>query len=578
MFAADEIVDIRYDDLARMLAFEKPPGTLVQFRYATTPDPGRAITSVITSRAREGTHTLAGLLQASNLDWHRSAAKSLPYRRSVLTMWIRVPPNKRGNSTMSAIADFKRALVSEIKAKGFTTTLKNVSTIYSRTADDSVVRNTLQEETRAYQRANRIWRQIENSSPLMLRRFSRQEIWEAVFFGHCQNATSAPVLPLRPGRDLRAYLCAETIEGELNYLMHGQCPVAIVSMFTPPNEFVTADALRGLIGRRDFNSRHTIVTEYLFPEQRKETKRLDRRIKQVKRTFTRRDNPEGAAALRSLRAVRDEVAGTRESLLPSRFYVLLYGERATNFVQLKQSIEDLDEQCERVIAAVRQIPGANADREEPEALRALYPSAMAGELSPKLTGRELTEVSNSVVTLTPTEDSWAGADRPHTLLATVTGRLIGIDLFDRNRIPSPLIQIIAAPRGGKSILMAQFACDILASLRDASVNAIDIGETLWPLVTVLGGRYIRPQPDEVRAINIWSYPDLRDGEMPDDIQKALVVGDLKMLARVNDEDKTAEDIIGAVVSQVYENIVSQNGPGRPLFEPTLSHFVAQLRT
>lgn len=578
MFATDEIVDIRYDDLARMLAFEKPPGTLVQFRYATTPDPGRAITSVITSRAREGTHTLAGLLQASNLDWHRSAAKSLPYRRSVLTMWIRVPPNKGGNSTMSAIADFKRALVSEIKAKGFTTTLRNVSTIYSRTADDSVVRNTLQEETRAYQRANRIWRQIENSSPLMLRRFSRQEIWEAVFFGHCQNATSAPALPVRPGRDLRAYLCAETIEGELNYLMHGQWPVAMVSMFTPPNEFVTADALRGLIGRRDFNSRHTIVTEYLFPEQRKETKRLDRRIKQVKRTFTRRDNPEGAAALRSLRAVRDEVAGARESLLPTRFYVLLYGERATNFAQLKRSVEELDEQCERVIAAVRQIPGANADREEPEALRALYPSAMAGELSSKLTGRELTEVSNSVVTLTPTEDSWAGAERPHTLLATVTGRLIGIDLFDRNRIPSPLIQIIAAPRGGKSILMAQFACDILASLRDASVNAIDIGETLWPLVTVLGGRYIRAQPDEVRAINIWSYPDLRDGEMPDDIQKALVVGDLKMLARVKDDDKTAEDIIGAVVSQVYENIVSQNGPGRPLFEPTLSHFVAQLRT
>ena len=99
-----------------------------------------------------------------------------------------------------------------------------------------------------------------------------------------------------------------------------------------------------------------------------------------------------------------------------------------------------------------------------------------------------------------------------------------------------------------------------------------------PLVTVLGGRYIRPQPDEVRAINIWSYEALKDGEMPDDIQKALVVGDLKMLARVGDEDKTAEDIISAVVSQVYENIVSQNGPGRPLFEPTLSHFVAQLRT
>src|SRR5262249_60043102 len=140
--------------------------------------------------------------------------------------------------------------------------------------------------------------------------------------------------------------------------MHGEYPVAVVSMFTPPNEFVTADALRGLIGRRDFNTRHTIVTEYLFPEQRKETKRVDRRIKQVKRTFTRRDNPEGAAALRSLRAVRDEVAGARESLLPTRFYVVLYGARARNLVQLRRSLEQLDDQCERVVAAIRQIPGA----------------------------------------------------------------------------------------------------------------------------------------------------------------------------------------------------------------------------
>src|SRR5258708_13278486 len=133
-------------------------------------------------------------------------------------------------------------------------------------------------------------------------------------------------------------------------------------MFTPPNGFVTVDALRGLTGRRDFNTRHTIVTEYLFPEQRKETKRLDRRIKQVKRTFTKRDNPEGAAALRSLRAVRDEVAGSRESLLPTRFYVVLYGERATNFGELKSSVEPLDTQCEKVLAPLHPIPEPNPQR------------------------------------------------------------------------------------------------------------------------------------------------------------------------------------------------------------------------
>src|SRR4026208_1529604 len=384
MFADDQLVDIRYDDMARMLAFDKPPGTLVQFRYATTPDPGHAINSAIASRARAGNHVLAGLLQASNLDWLRTSGKIQPYRRSVLTMWVQVPPKQRGNSTIDALANFKGTLALEKRKHGVLHAARNVFSIYSGTADNSVVRNTLEDEARSYQRANTIWRQIENSSPLTLRRFSRQEMWEAVFFGHCQNALSAPTLPERPGCDLRSYLCAETIEGNLNYLMHGQYPVAIVSMFTPPNEFVTADALRGLIGHRDFNSRHTIITEYLFPEQRKETKRLDRRIRQVKRTFTKRDNPEGAAALRSLRAVRDEVAGARESLLPTRFYVILYGDRATNLAELKRSLNALDEQCEKVVSAIRQIPGANAEREEPESLRALYPSAIAGELSPRL--------------------------------------------------------------------------------------------------------------------------------------------------------------------------------------------------
>src|SRR2546426_359140 len=69
MFADDALVDIRYDDLARMLAFEKPPGTLIQFRYSTVPDPGQAISAAIDSRAAEGTHALASLLQSSNLDY-----------------------------------------------------------------------------------------------------------------------------------------------------------------------------------------------------------------------------------------------------------------------------------------------------------------------------------------------------------------------------------------------------------------------------------------------------------------------------------------------------------------------------
>src|SRR5437870_13145646 len=49
LFAGDALVDIRYDDLSRMLAFEKPAGTLMQFRYSTISDPCCAIINVISS-------------------------------------------------------------------------------------------------------------------------------------------------------------------------------------------------------------------------------------------------------------------------------------------------------------------------------------------------------------------------------------------------------------------------------------------------------------------------------------------------------------------------------------------------
>src|SRR6266849_7736803 len=126
MFADDALVDSRYDDLARMLAFEKPAGTLVQFRYSTIPDPGYAIINVITSRAEQGTHTLASLLQAANLDYVKSSATLVPYRRSVLTMWVRVPSKKRTNSTLSALSDFKHAMRGQIETNGLLTALRRL--------------------------------------------------------------------------------------------------------------------------------------------------------------------------------------------------------------------------------------------------------------------------------------------------------------------------------------------------------------------------------------------------------------------------------------------------------------------
>src|SRR5437762_10136232 len=51
MFADDAVIDYRYDEMARLLAFDKPAGTLIQFRYATIPDRGQAILKVFGDRS-----------------------------------------------------------------------------------------------------------------------------------------------------------------------------------------------------------------------------------------------------------------------------------------------------------------------------------------------------------------------------------------------------------------------------------------------------------------------------------------------------------------------------------------------
>src|SRR5262245_1549722 len=170
MFADDSVIDYRYDEMARLLAFDQPAGTLIQFRYATIPDRGQAIVGVLSSRAPTGTHTLASLLQASNLNYLENVAKVLTYRQTVLTMWVRIPPQQRTSSTVVSLADFKSALCNEIKSNGFAAALRQMPVLYTRTADDSVIRRSLEDEKRAYARANTIWRQIENSSPLVLKR------------------------------------------------------------------------------------------------------------------------------------------------------------------------------------------------------------------------------------------------------------------------------------------------------------------------------------------------------------------------------------------------------------------------
>jgi len=575
VFSDDLTSESRCDAFARMLAARKPVGTTIQFRLSAGVDPGHAIFSHDAARDRSDVHREAVLLHDGGVQKYWAMAAFGLFRQTVLTCWARVPnPNRHIEDQF--LPTFKR----EIRKNGLIRLPFSFANSWRAASAEQIVRRIVSEEQQAFEEAEKTFRQIERECPLKLTPFTRDELWTAVYLGHRQNATSVPMLP-DDGADLRQYLCGETIETTGHYVMHGAFPAALISMFTPPQPFITADALRLLCVNGSLNFRHTIISEFIYPDQRQGIKRLDRRIGQVGRSAQSLSGkyklaPEARVALEDLAHLRQDLAGGRAALAQMRFAVVVYGNPARTRAELAASLKELDRNCEQVISEIRKIPGADADREEPAALRALYEKVLVGEADARRTGREITETATSLAPLIPTESEWTGAPRPHTLFSLPTGRLIGFDLFDRQLIPAPLVLALAAPRGGKSVLLARLIGDVLACKAHACARAVDFGESFGPLVDVLGGRHLRFEVGADKTINVWDYEGLERGELPDEVQVGFVVGDLMQLARIHVEDSLAEDILTTLVNEVYRNEVPRNRSGIPKHEPLLSHLVDHL--
>ena len=576
IFDETHFIEGRIDELARLLASRKPADTIIQFRLSVSPDPGRAVQRHLRSRDDENVHPQASLLHMMGACFYQDAAMGGAFRQHTLSAWVRVPVKHRNDETRKGLGHFFPTLKRELALRGKLGFIKALAQTLSETSNDRITRRTITDEQQAMEEADKTFRLFEQQSPLRLKRFTRDELWEAVYLGHRQNANTAPILPKSPGRDVRDYLSLETIAGDGNFVMHGNYPAAVISLFVPPQPYIFADCMRVLTTNADLNFRHTIITDYVYLDQEKARKRLDKRIRQVSRAnrSARNGTFEGRKALGQLSNVREAVTGDTEALVKARFYAVIYSETATNKGSLRTSLKNLDHYCEQLVTAMRRIPGAEAEREDPAALRAIYHRALVGELSNQPTGREILETTDSLATLTPTESAWPGSPQPHTICSTPTGHLTGFNLYDRSLVTSPLVLLIAQPRGGKSVFMCRIINDVLATKANMRVRAVDYGKSLAPLVEVLNGRYLRFDQG-TRTINTWDYPGLELGQLPDDLQKTFVVADLMHLSRA--EDVIAEDILMLLVDQVYKNQVPRNRPGREKHEPRLSHLLDLLK-
>src|SRR5215207_9615218 len=284
MLAPDSVVEARYYELVRMLAAPKPLGTVIQFRFSSGPDPGRAIASHLRVVGGAATHREASLLHALNVDFYRAAAEASAYRHGVLSAWVRVPVRQAGDATSKGLSAFIPAVAGDIRKQGLAHLAESLRRSYRGTAEDGVVRRIVEDEREARVRAEKVFRLVERECPLALRRLGREELWEAVYLGHRQNARTAPVLLDAAGLDVRDYLCGESIDGDGWYVMHGSHPAGLVSMFVPPQPVITADALRRLTLHPGLTFRHTLVAEFIHLDQRKAVRRLDRRVRQIRRT------------------------------------------------------------------------------------------------------------------------------------------------------------------------------------------------------------------------------------------------------------------------------------------------------
>jgi hypothetical protein len=577
IFGEEHLIERRINELARLLAARKPSNTIIQFRLSVNPDPGRVIQRHIRSQDKADVAPLAGLLHTMGICFYQDAALGAAFKQNTLSAWVRVPVKHFNDQNQQGLARFFPTLKRELALRGALGFIGALFTTLAETSNDRITRRNVIDEQQAIDEAEKTFRLIEHQSPLHLKSFTRQELWDAIYLGHRQNSNSAPILPDVPGRDIRDYLAGETIAGDGHFIMHGNCPAAVVSMFVPPQPNIFADCMRVLTTNPELNFRHNVITEYVYLDQDKVRKKLDKRIRQVSRAnkgTSRHGSFEGRKAMTQLSTVREEITGDTEALVKARFYTVIYSEAATNKEQLRTSLRNLDRYCEQLVTAIRRIPGAEANREEPAALRAVYNRSLVGELNNQETGREILETTDSLAPLTPTESAWLGSPHPHTICSTPTGHLTGFNLYDRSLVTSPLVLLIAQPRAGKSVLMCRIINDILATKAHVRVRAVDYGKSLAPLVEVLHGRYLRFDQG-TRTINTWDYPALENGEMPDDLQKAFVVADLMHLARAN--DTIAEDILMLLVDEVYKNQVPRNRPGRPKHEPRLSHLLDLLR-
>ncbi|MGH9947219.1 MAG: hypothetical protein ACRD6X_08480 [Pyrinomonadaceae bacterium] len=578
------LTEQRIEDLKTILKFEKPVNTIIQFRFQNAADDGTVLKDHLRSRNSESSDPIASLLQATNLSLHEEAIRSGQVMRQIATVWIRVPVRDQADNSLVGSA-FPSVLRS-VRDDGLLKFLRQPVSSTRNTVGESLVKRELEAEAKCRAKASRVFQAFEANFPksLNLKEMRSEELFGALFTSHRREHTSVPVLARRGRVDVRRYLSSSRIESSGEWFVrHNGSPASLVSLKSLPNGFVTADAMRYLTATRNLCFPHEIVVDLMTTEKRSAKKDLQKRIDRIEGSRNTwlgfRNLKKDAVVIKGdLENLLEQVEADNEEICRLRMNVIVFADRSKGSRETRRQLEVLDDRCDAVVSAIRKKIGADAVREDAVRQRAIYPRMLAGELSPKRTGQELTETADSVIAFVPTETSWRGSARPHSIFTTPNGQMFGLDLYDRALIKSPTVIVTAASGEGKSFLASMIITDVRAHRGNIKVRVMDYRHSFKPICRLFGGRHIEFTEKDPKPINIWNYPGIENAVPPTKRQLAMVLTDILILSKTQKTDAITSAIASTVIDEVYKMSLSRNGHGRPKFQPTLGHFLDILKS
>ncbi|MBX3291021.1 MAG: hypothetical protein KF855_17055 [Acidobacteria bacterium] len=578
------LTEQRIEDLKTILKFDKPANTVIQFRFQNNVDDGSVLKDHLRTRNKEQSDPVACVLQATNVSLYEEVIRSGNVMRQTASVWIRVPV--RDKTDGSLLGSAFPSIIRAFREYGILKFLKQPILKARNVLSEGVIKRGLKAETECRAKELRVFQAFEANFPksLNLREMSEGELFASLFTSHRRDHSSVPIIPDTKRIDIRRYLSSTRIEsGNEQFVRHNGTPVSLVSLKSLPNGFVTADVMRYLTATRNLCFPHEIVVDLMTTEKQAAKKDLQKRIDRIEGSRNTwlgfRNLKKDAVVIKSdLEDLLEQVEADNEEICRLRMNVIVFADRSKGLKEARRQLEVLDDRCDAVISAIRKKIGADAVREDAVRQRAIYPRMLAGELSAKRTGQELTETADSVIAFVPTETSWRGSKRPHSIFATPNGQMFGLDLYDRSLIKSPTVIVTAASGEGKSFLASMLITDIRAHRGNVKVRVMDYRHSFKPICKLFGGRHIEFTEKATKPINIWNYPGIENSVPPTKRQLAMVLTDILILSKTPKTDAITSAVASTVIDEVYKMALSRNGYGRPKFQPTLGHFLDILKS